>query len=134
MIRTIHPLQGLCYVLAEILYHSKPKESTLRPYRATWRGVSHWWLEDDKGEIVDPTASQFANSFPYYLGKPAGFLTSHISARAAALQTALERAQYKGPKRGRSAGKSTPIARQPKRKRASASTALTVTQVDWQTH
>ena len=100
MTRKNHPLYGLCYVMAEAIYFNGGKKRGLRPYRATIidsmtdERISHWWLEDRNGKVVDPTADQFKHPFPYHFGKPAGFLTKQQSRRSVELTIALRMASY----------------------------------------
>lgn len=82
--------EGHCYASAEALYHMLGgKLSGLTPQVAKFEEngitMTHWWLKDSQGNILDPTADQFyaVNSKPpYHLGKGAGFLTKHPSKRA----------------------------------------------------
>lgn len=90
-----HPLRGMCYVLSEALYHNGGKDAGLRPYRATYRGISHWWLQDDSNRIVDLTADQFEEGFPYWRGKRAGFLTKAPSKRMITLMKTLDQVRQR---------------------------------------
>lgn len=80
--------EGHCYASAEALYHILGgKESGLTPQVAKFETdgitMTHWWLKDKNGDIIDPTSNQFTDSQPpYHLGKGAGFLTKHPSNRA----------------------------------------------------
>jgi hypothetical protein len=83
------PSTGFCYIASEALFHMiGDKNRTFTPRVAsykigeTWWGESitatHWWLEDDWGKILDPTADQFEPLFPpYELGKYCPFLTGY---------------------------------------------------------
>lgn len=86
-----NPLFGYCYVATEALYYLLKSEK-FKPYRARdGNGVVHWWLQDDEGNILDPTAEQYAMQGlkpPYDKGCRAGFLTSKISRRG---KTIIER-------------------------------------------
>lgn len=55
-------------------------------------GVSHWFLKSSRGEVIDPTWSQFKKNAPYGQAVGRGFLTSKPSARAQAMMalTGLE--------------------------------------------
>jgi hypothetical protein len=87
------PLAGHCYVAAQAAYHLLGgRSSGLTPHSASHRGGTHWWLEDESGEIVDPTAAQWKKPFPYQKGTGRGFLTKDASARA---QIVIERAADK---------------------------------------
>jgi len=77
---------GHCYVAAETLYHMLGgKASGLKPHNGRLGDVQHWWLEDSNGIIIDPTADQFPNGFPYGLGRGRCFLTAKPSRRASIL-------------------------------------------------
>ena len=78
-----HPQEGHCYVAAEALWHLTGK--TLKPKRASYSEGTHWWLEDEFGNIFDPTVNQyldFGETPPYSLGVGNGFLTKEPSKRA----------------------------------------------------
>ena len=84
--RADHPTAGACYVASEAIFHlAGGKEAGLRPVRAFHEGVSHWWLEDTDGNVIDATADQFDEPVPYSEGKSGGFLTKKPSKRALAL-------------------------------------------------
>jgi len=84
-----YPLHGLCYVLSEAFYHLHP-QFDLKPMRARFHGVCHWWLvERTTGKIVDPTAEQFAQPFPYHKGIGCGFLTKKPCKRTQAILALL---------------------------------------------
>ena len=85
----VNPVAGHCYVASETLYHLlEGKESGLKPCSGKVSGKTHWWLEDETGEVLDPTADQFPDGFPYQTGRGRGFLTSAPSKRA---QTLIDR-------------------------------------------
>lgn len=70
---------GWCYTASEAIYYaSGGKDAGITPMQATleWQGmhVSHWWLRDEDGSIIDATADQFPFAFPYHLGKGRGFM------------------------------------------------------------
>lgn len=87
---------GHCYIASEALYHMLGgKESGLKPCNGRlWdiqdmgniacatSGIQHWWLEDEDGNIIDATADQFPDGFPYESGRGRGFLTAKPSKRA----------------------------------------------------
>ena len=88
---------GHCYVASEVLYHMLGgKKSGLKPCNGRlWdmqeaddlvacatSGIQHWWLEDEDGNVIDPTADQFPDGFPYEVGRGRGFLTAKPSKRA----------------------------------------------------
>ncbi len=85
-------LNGLCYVLAECLYHLFP--GRLTPYRIRWEeGGTHWFLRDQDGKLVEPllrnTVKAVCRQSDYNSAKRAAFLTKLPSKRA---RTLLERA------------------------------------------
>lgn len=89
------PYLGHCYVAAEALYHALgAAESEWTPVRARdSEGITHWWLEDEEGHYLDPTADQYrfrGVEPPYEKGRRAGFLTKAPSRRA---QILLDRIQ-----------------------------------------
>ena|SRR6185295_9315418 len=76
-----HPLSGMCYIASEAYYHLEGKKLGYKPKRATYKSISHWWLEHPNGLILDLTAAQFPFKFPYKLGKWTAFLTKQPSKR-----------------------------------------------------
>lgn len=71
---------GWCYTASEALYYlNGGKASGLKPMQARievdGKDVSHWWLIDEAGTIIDVTAEQFDFDFPYHLGRGRGFQT-----------------------------------------------------------
>lgn len=82
-----HPLSGHCYAASEALYHALGgRVSSWFPVRAKDdTGIVHWWLEDEEGRILDPTAAQYTDldrTPPYAKGRRGGFLTREPSKRA----------------------------------------------------
>tara|TARA_A100001201_G_scaffold103047_1_gene88390 strand:- start:5520 stop:14852 length:9333 start_codon:yes stop_codon:yes gene_type:complete len=85
-----NPKFGHCYVAAESLWHLLgAKESKYKPQRLSFEvngeKYTHWYLKNDRGEIVDPTAEQFKVMdirIPYELGVGNGFLTKEPSKRS----------------------------------------------------
>lgn len=72
--------RGWCYAASEALYYlAGGKNAGLTPMQASieidGERVSHWWLKESDGSIIDPTAAQFDFPFPYELGKGRGFQT-----------------------------------------------------------
>jgi len=89
-----HPVAGHCYIAAEALFHVLGgKRAGLIAYVARDpEGGTHWWVQDAKGKILDPTKEQytaFGKEPPYHVGRGAGFLTKRPSRRA---QVILNRA------------------------------------------
>lgn len=75
-------LNGLCYVLAECMYHLFPY---LLPHRIGWEdGSSHWFLRYPDGQILEAIAENGVCSNPdnYTEARRRGFLTSWPSKRA----------------------------------------------------
>lgn len=56
-----NPLYGHCYTASEVLFHALGGfSSSWRPVRARDdNGVTHWWLENNEGERLDPTKGQY---------------------------------------------------------------------------
>jgi hypothetical protein len=79
-----HPLKGYCYVASEAIYHlAGGGRSGLSVRRCSLpTGGTHWWLVDSNGQIVDPTAEQFATLPPYSAGIGTAFLSQQPSRRA----------------------------------------------------
>lgn len=78
-------MEGHCYIAAEALWHLTDRK--LKPkcasYQEDGEKKTHWWLENDYGEIFDPSAEQYLPDFPpYNLGRGCGFLTIEPSKRA----------------------------------------------------
>lgn len=82
-----HVTFGHCYAASEALYHLLGGKEA--GYKAVCgrdsEGITHWWLVDVGGNILDPTAEQYTSrgvSPPYEAGRPVGFLTKRPSKRA----------------------------------------------------
>lgn len=85
-----NPMFGHCYVASEALFHALGGFSmSWRPVRARdLEGIVHWWLEDEAGGILDPTADQYLSQNkepPYAQGRKAGYLTRDPSKRSRVL-------------------------------------------------
>lgn len=87
------PLAGYCYVVSETLYHTWGKQNGYQPTQIEWEGVSHWYLSDMTGDVIDLTSSQFDTTPDYPLGKRRGFLTKEPSKRSQTLISRLEPAR-----------------------------------------
>lgn len=82
--------EGHCYASSEAIYHMLGGiHAGLTPCVASFeengQKMTHWWLKDKEGNIIDPTAEQFYainKNPPYELGKGTGFLTKQPSKRA----------------------------------------------------
>ena len=78
-----NPVAGHCYVASEALYHRLGgKSAGWTPQNIRHEGSPHWFLKNNDGRLLDPTADQFETPVPYELGKGCGFLTRQPSARA----------------------------------------------------
>jgi len=88
------PTLGHCYVATEAYYHLWGKDDGFFPVRAKDdEGITHWWLENEEGEIIDVTYLQYAvrgMTPPYDKGKRGGFLTKEPSERAKILMKRIE--------------------------------------------
>jgi len=92
--RTDCPVCGHCYVASEAAWHLLGRGGGgWTPASANWKGVTHWWLEQDDGEIFDVTAAQFPKGFPYDKGTRRGFLTGSEPSKRAKI--VIERAKQK---------------------------------------
>jgi hypothetical protein len=88
------PLNGLCYVLSECMYHIFP--GAFQPYRISWGGGdTHWFLRTDDGRVLDTIADRGAECFDaedYESARRVAFFTKEPSKRARKL---LQRAGFK---------------------------------------
>lgn len=76
------PVAGHCYVTAETAYHLFAKPLGYKPCQIKHEGVSHWFLRNKQGDILDLTAEQFETPVPYEKAISKGFLTKQPSKRA----------------------------------------------------
>jgi hypothetical protein len=87
------PLNGLCYVLSECMFHLFP--GAFQPYRINWgEGDTHWFLRMSDGTIFETTAAEGEECYrptEYAEARRASFFTKQPSKRARAL---LERAGF----------------------------------------
>lgn len=84
-----NPIAGHCYVASEILYKKLGgKKAGWTPQTIRHEGGTHWYLKNQNGTIIDPTADQFETAVPYAKGRGCGFMTTEPSARA---QRVMER-------------------------------------------
>ena len=74
---------GHCYVASECYYHLSNEK--LKPYYVKHENSTHWFLRNERDEIIDLTAKQFNTSVPYSKGKRAAFLTNYPSKRCKVL-------------------------------------------------
>lgn len=84
-----NPMFGHCYVATEALYHllkSTKLKGTFKPHQGKDnRGISHWWLQNENGKILDVTAAQYTSKGktpPYKNGGGQAFMTQKASKRA----------------------------------------------------
>ncbi|MBS3908071.1 MAG: hypothetical protein KGZ93_00330 [Actinobacteria bacterium] len=82
-----NPMYGHCYAATEALYYLLGgKESGWQPCRGKdAEGVTHWWLRNADGQILDPTVEQYTTvgkKPPYASGRNGPFLTQQPSKRA----------------------------------------------------
>jgi D-Tyr-tRNAtyr deacylase len=70
-------------VASEAAYHLLgAKNSGWRPTRINVNEITHWWLENNNGDILDITATQFNFPVNYQAGRHTSFLTTKPSKRA----------------------------------------------------
>ena len=76
--RAIGDPHDQCYVASEALYYlAGGKAAGLTPVNGALvidgERVSHWWLRDETGQVIDLTAEQFDFAWPYEDGRGRGF-------------------------------------------------------------
>ena len=85
--RTVFPLNGLCYVLAEALWHLYPGRFTI--WRIDWEGGgTHWFLTDTDNTVIDLLSyngTPFCTDEEYDTARGAAFLPQTPSKRAKVL-------------------------------------------------
>jgi len=85
-----HKTFGHCYLSAEALYHLAGKYRGFFPKVISNPNWTHWYLEDAKGHIWDPSLDQWNGLVPpYEAGKFCGFLTKEPSRRCQILMAKL---------------------------------------------
>lgn len=86
-----NPVAGHCYVASEVLFHKVGgKAAGWTPQTVRHEGGSHWFLKNQNGDIVDPTADQFETPVPYDQARGCGFLTKQPSKRAQVVLNRLD--------------------------------------------
>jgi hypothetical protein len=80
---------GHCYVASEAFYHLVGKKKGYKPYYIRMKAFNHWFLKNDKNNIVDLTVEQFNYTPDYSKGIGCGFLTKKPSKRAQKLINAV---------------------------------------------
>ena len=79
-----------CYIASEAYFHlCGGKASGLKPVQGYHEGVSHWWLVNRHGRIIDITSKQFKTPVDYSKGRGRGFLTKKPSKRAQEILNAI---------------------------------------------
>lgn len=86
------PYCGHCYIATEALFHLYGKSHGYTPRVTRVADETHWWLENQRGNILDPTADQFRKRFEQfnYQGRPCGFLTKNPSKRCQILMERMK--------------------------------------------
>ena len=74
---------GHCYVATEAMFYLFGKDAGFVPYVLNHGNGTHWWfVNEQSGEILDPTEPQLeGDRFPYHKGRHQFFLTSSPSKR-----------------------------------------------------
>lgn len=88
---------GHCYVASECYYHLSDKNHSV--YHIKHEDSTHWFLKDEKNNIIDLTAAQFKTNVPYDLAKKGFFLTKEPSKRAKILINRVLNSEFKLVKR-----------------------------------
>lgn len=94
--------EGHCYASAEALFHMLGGKANglvaqVASFEENGEKLTHWWLKDKNGQILDPTADQFyavGSKPPYELGKSGGFLTKNPSKRACEIMNRVVDSEY----------------------------------------
>ncbi len=85
-------LAGHCYVASESVYWlCGGRDSGMTVKRVKMGDAWHWYLLDEDGTVVDPTAGQFDVEVPYGDGVSTGFLTGRPSKRARIVMDRVQR-------------------------------------------
>jgi hypothetical protein len=84
---------GHCYVASETYYHLSDEE--LLVYHIKHEDSTHWFLRNDKNEIIDLTAPQFKTPVPYHKAKRGFFLTKEPSKRSSDLINRVLSSEFK---------------------------------------
>jgi hypothetical protein len=82
--------EGHCYASSEAMFHMMGGahaglSACVASFEKNGEKMTHWWLKNKDGEIIDPTADQFyavGATPPYEAGHATGFLTKAPSKRA----------------------------------------------------
>ncbi len=95
-------LGGHCYVASEAYYHMSDEQDELTPKQVSFEidtdefqgEISHWFLEDQDGNVIDLTAEQFdplGVDVPYDEATGRGFVPPSPSIASAELIETLEK-------------------------------------------
>lgn len=63
-----HPVIGHCYIATEAAFHLFGKEHGYYPFVRRDGRITHWWLQNEKGQIIDVTIAQVGDNYPYHEG------------------------------------------------------------------
>lgn len=88
-----NPMYGHCYVATECMYHLMEPTDYFPHWGKDEDGITHWWLEDSSGRIIDATKEQYESvnkTPPYDNGRRAWFLTNEPSKRTQELMGRLD--------------------------------------------
>lgn len=86
---------GHCYVASEVYYHLSGEK--LKSCNIKHEDSSHWYLVNDKSEIIDITVGQFKTTPNYSKGRVCSFLTKKPSKRAEILIDRIKKSEVKIP-------------------------------------
>ncbi len=79
--RSRYPATGFCYIATEALFYLiGGLKSGFKPKYLRYKNqhITHWWLENEEGMILDPTLAQYGGKNPNYKrGKGCGFLNGY---------------------------------------------------------
>jgi len=76
-INKTNKLYGHCFVATETLYYLLKDKSFFPYYSKDYKNITHWWLQNDEGKILDVTKEQYLRvnkKPPYNKGKRHHFL------------------------------------------------------------
>jgi hypothetical protein len=66
--KTAHPVTGHCYVATEAAFHLFGKKYGYYTYVRRYGSITHWWLQNEKSQIIDVTIEQVGDNYPYHEG------------------------------------------------------------------
>ena len=88
-----NPMYGHCYIATECMYHLMAPTDYFPHWGKDEDGITHWWLEDSSGKIIDATKEQYTlvnKTPPYDKGRRSWFLTNKPSKRTQELMDRLD--------------------------------------------